>query len=60
MTGMGRDHYGKILFEIKKLVEEGKIQPLLHDKVFNWKEASLAHILLESNKQTGKIVLLIG
>lgn len=59
MTGIGRDHYGKILFEIKKLVETKKIKPLLHDKIFNWKEISFAHKLLESGGQKGKIVLMI-
>lgn len=59
MTGIGRQHYGKILFEIKKLVETGKIKPLLHDKIFNWKEVSLAHKLLESSGQKGKIVLMV-
>lgn len=59
MTGIGRDHYGKILFEIKKLVESGKIKPLLHDKIFNWKDVSLAHKLLESGGQKGKIVVMV-
>lgn len=59
MTGIGRDHYGKILFHIKKLVEAGKIKPLIHDKIFNWKDVSKAHLLVESKQQRGKVVLLI-
>lgn len=59
MTGIGRDHYGKILFEITKIVEANKIKPLLHDRVFNWKEVALAHNILESKKHKGKIVLMI-
>jgi len=59
MTGIGRAHYGKILFEIKKLVESGKIKPLMHDKIFNWKQVSLAHKLVESGEQKGKVALLI-
>ncbi|MEI8124497.1 MAG: zinc-dependent alcohol dehydrogenase family protein [Parachlamydiaceae bacterium] len=59
ITGIGRDHYGRILFEIKKLVESGKIKPLIDKKIFNWKQVSLAHKLLESKEHKGKIVLLV-
>lgn len=60
MTGVGRDHYGKILFEIKKLVEAGKIKPLVHPEIFNWKDISKAHALIESGKQRGKIAVEIS
>lgn len=59
ITSIGRDHYGKILFEIKKLVELGKIKPLIHKEIFNWKQVSLAHRLVESKEQKGKVVLVI-
>ncbi|PJD98352.1 MAG: quinone oxidoreductase [Parachlamydia sp.] len=59
ITGHGRNHYGKILFEIKKLVESGKIKPLIHKEIFNWKEVPLAHKLVESKEQKGKVVLVI-
>lgn len=59
MTGNGRDHYGKILFEIKKLVESGEIKPLIHEKTFNWKQVSLAHKAVENKEQKGKVVVLI-
>lgn len=59
ITGIGRDHYGKILFEIKRLVEAGKIKPLVHKEIFNWKHVSLAHRLVESKKHKGKVVVLI-
>jgi NADPH2:quinone reductase len=58
-SGLGRDHYGKILFEIKKLAEAGIIKPLLHKEIFNWKQVAEAHRLLESKQNLGKIVLLI-
>lgn len=57
MTGVGRDHYGKILSEVKKLVEAGKIKPLVHKQIFNWKQVSSAHKLVEKNEQTGKVTL---
>lgn len=59
ITGNGREHYGKILFEIKKLVESGKLKPLIYPEVYNWKQASLAHELVESKKQKGKVVLIM-
>jgi NADPH:quinone reductase len=57
ITGQGRDHYGKILFETKKLVEQGRIKPLVHPEIFNWKDISKAHALIESGGQKGKIVV---
>jgi NADPH2:quinone reductase len=59
MTGIGRDHYGTILFEIKKLVEAEKVKPLIHKEVFNWKQVSQAHKLVESGGQKGKVALVI-
>ncbi len=60
MTGQKRDHYGKILFEVKKLVEAGKIKPLIHSEVFDWKQVSKAHALLESGQNRGKIAIKVG
>lgn len=59
MTGIGRDHYGQILFEIKKLVEAGKVKPLIHKEIFSWKQVAKAHRLVESGEQKGKVVLMI-
>jgi NADPH:quinone reductase len=59
LTGIGRDHYGKILFEIKKLVEAGIIRPLVYKEIFNWKQVSLAHKLVESKGHKGKVVVVI-
>lgn len=59
ITGIGRDHYGKILFEIKKLVEAGIIKPFIHKEIFNWKQVAEAHKLLETKGNKGKIVLVI-
>lgn len=59
MTGIGRDHYGKILFEVKKLAEAGKVKPLMHKEIFNWKEVGQAHKLVENKAQKGKVALII-
>lgn len=59
ITGIGRCHYGEILFEIKKLVEAGKIKPFIHREIFNWKKVSLAHRAVENKEQKGKVVLTV-
>ena len=46
------------LLEVLKLVEEGKLKPVL-DKVFSLKDAGEAHEYLESRKNFGKVVLKI-
>ncbi|WP_026565546.1 zinc-dependent alcohol dehydrogenase family protein [Bacillus sp. UNC41MFS5] len=53
-----RQEYGKILREVTKLVEEGKLQPLVDERVFNFDEVKEAHTLLESKKAIGKVVLI--
>lgn len=60
MTGQGRAHYGNLLFEAKKLADQGRLRPLLHKEVFNWKDIGKAHALIESGKQRGKIVVEIA
>ncbi len=59
ITGAGREHYGKILLEITKLVEAEIIKPLVHQEIFNWKQISLAHKLVESKVHVGKVAVLI-
>lgn len=59
ITGIGRAHYGQILCEIKILVESGKIKPLINDKIYNWKDVSEAHKLVESGQQKGKVALIV-
>lgn len=50
-------HNGEILKKVAKVVEEGKLRPLLDPKVFTFDEVSEAHEYLESGKAIGKIVL---
>ncbi len=47
------------LFKIVRLVEEGKLRPVL-DRVLPLKEAREAHRLLEGRQQFGKLVLVPG
>jgi len=48
---------GEILKQITAIIEEGKLRPLLDEKVFTFDEISEAHQCLENNKAVGKIVL---
>ncbi|MGE8078832.1 zinc-dependent alcohol dehydrogenase family protein [Peribacillus loiseleuriae] len=52
-----RQEYGNILREVTNLVEEGKLQPLVDERFFDFDQVNEAHTLLESNKAIGKIVL---
>ncbi|QCJ41111.1 quinone oxidoreductase [Bacillus sp. S3] len=52
-----RQEYGNILREVTKLVEEGKLQPLVDGRVFSFNQVNEAHTLLESHQAIGKIVL---
>jgi NADPH2:quinone reductase len=52
-----RKDHGQILREVTKLVEEGKLQPLVDPHSFTFDEVAEAHALLELNQAVGKIVL---
>jgi NADPH2:quinone reductase len=52
-----RQDHGRILREVTKLVEEGKLLPLVDERTFTFDQVSAAHTLLESNQSIGKIVL---
>lgn len=50
-------HYGEILKKVAKVVEEGKLRPLVDPNMFTFDEVSKAHEYMESGKAIGKIVL---
>lgn len=49
--------YGEILKKVAKVVEEGKLCPLVDPNMFTFDEVSKAHEYMESGKAIGKIVL---
>lgn len=57
LHNMGRAHHGKILTQLAKLVDEGKLRPLIDPKIFSFDEAELAHRHLESGEAIGKVTL---
>jgi NADPH:quinone reductase len=53
----GRDRHGRILSTLARMVDEGKVKPLLDDTHFTLATAPDAHRRLESGKATGKVVI---
>lgn len=49
--------YGEILKKVAKVVEEGKLRPLVDPNMFTFDEVSKAHEYMESGKAIGKIIL---
>ena len=57
LHGKGRAQYGKILFNIAKLVDRGVIRPLLDPKSFRFSEVAAAHRHAQSGQAIGKVTL---
>jgi NADPH:quinone reductase len=57
LRGPGRDRHGRILRSATKLVEAGKLRPLLDESHFTLETAPDAHRWLESGKAQGKVVI---
>ncbi|WP_409290272.1 zinc-dependent alcohol dehydrogenase family protein [Peribacillus sp. SCS-37] len=52
-----RKQHGEILQQIARIVDEGKLRPLIETRRFTFDEAAKAHEFLESGEAVGKIVL---
>lgn len=57
ISGTGRAHHGDVLREATRLVEEGKIKPLLDEREYNLNDALKAHHDQESGRIMGKLVI---
>jgi NADPH2:quinone reductase len=57
LRGMGRAHHGNILRKLGELIEDGLIQPKLHNRKFNFEEVEDAHRCFEEDEIMGKISL---
>lgn len=60
LTHQGRNAHGAILANIAKLVDEGKLKPLIDSHHFTLDTVSDAHAFLESGKAQGKVVLSVA
>jgi NADPH:quinone reductase-like Zn-dependent oxidoreductase len=56
LTGKNRAHHGKILEAAARLVEDGKLKPLMSDKRFSAGEIGAAHAAVEAGV-VGKVVV---
>jgi NADPH2:quinone reductase len=52
-----RERHGMILKKIAELVDKGIVKPLLHEERFRFADVAKAHVLLESGKAVGKVVV---
>jgi NADPH:quinone reductase len=57
LTGEGRAHHGEILREATRLVEAGKIVPLVNPRHFKLAAVDEAYRAIESRSAAGKIVI---
>jgi NADPH:quinone reductase len=54
---VGRERHGQILADLAKLVDEGKLRPLLDPKQFIFAEVAEAHRHAESGNAVGKVTI---
>lgn len=57
LSGKGRAHHGEILRKATRLVEEGKLKPLVDEARYTLSDAHAAHDAQEAGKVLGKIVI---
>jgi len=57
LNNQHREHYGKILEKVAKIVDAEKLKPLIDPHQFTLEETAKAHELLESGKAKGKVVI---
>ena len=60
LSGVGRARHGQILGEAAKLVEAGKLRPILEQRRFDLATACDAYRALKGADSSGKIVIDIG
>ncbi len=54
---INRSYHSDILSQIARLVDEGKLRPLLDYKPFGFVDVSVAHAYKESGNAIGKVTL---
>jgi NADPH:quinone reductase-like Zn-dependent oxidoreductase len=60
LTGKGRAHHGEILSETTKLIEAGKLLPILDPRRFTMETVAAAHAAMSDRSASGKIVVAIA
>ncbi|UPG90215.1 zinc-dependent alcohol dehydrogenase family protein [Luteibacter aegosomaticola] len=59
LIGKGREHHGEIMAEATRLVDAGKLRPVLSARRFGLAEGNAALDLVESGRAGGKVVVLL-
>lgn len=57
LTGVGRAHHGEILTAVTRLVEDGKLRPILDPRRFTLEQVGKAYAALEDGSAIGKVVV---
>lgn len=57
LTGVGLEHHGDILREAARLIDAGKLRPLMDARTFTFENAETAHALLVSGAAQGRLVV---
>lgn len=57
LHGIGREAHGRILAEVARLVDAGKLEPLIDAERFSLHQVGQAHAKLESGRALGKLVI---
>ncbi len=57
LTGEGREHHGEILREATKLIEAGKVMPILDSRRFTLETVGDAHAAIRDRSAKGKLVV---
>jgi NADPH2:quinone reductase len=60
ISGNGRKHHGEILSEAAKLIEAGKIRPLVDERTFALETIDKAYKAMEDGSAKGKIVIWVS
>lgn len=57
LSGVGRERHGEILTEATRLIEDGKLIPIVDPRRFSLEQAAEAHAVVEGGATRGKIVI---
>jgi NADPH2:quinone reductase len=60
LKNQGREAHGKILQQLARIVDEGKLRPMVDARKFTLATINEAHALLESGKARGKVVVTVS
>lgn len=59
ISGRGRAHHGEILTAATALIDEGRIVPRVHDRIYTLAQVADAYLSMQQGKTKGKVVVSI-